>query len=126
MSISGTMHTGSRLAAIPRYLQLYFGIPILALVGWGAVLLWQRSARDRVTLATAGGAGACLLFLVLAVLTPVDMRYYLAVIPALALIAATGASIAWTSGLTSRIVAAGLLAWAIVIGVTSWWTVLGA
>ena len=32
-----------RLASVPRYLQLYFGVPALALAAWGAALLWRRA-----------------------------------------------------------------------------------
>ncbi len=35
-----------RLTSVPRYLQLYFGVPSLALAAWGAALLWRR-ARAR-------------------------------------------------------------------------------
>ena len=42
------------------------------------------------TLATTGWLLTCGLFLVLGILTPVDMRYYLAAVPALAIFAAAG------------------------------------
>ena len=31
-----------RLASVPRYLQLYFGAPVLALAAWGGAWLWRR------------------------------------------------------------------------------------
>jgi hypothetical protein len=122
---AGGRGIGERLAAIPGYLHLYFGIPALALAVWGAARLWQRRARDRVTLSAAGWAISCGLFLILGVLTPVDMRYYLAVIPVVALLAALGASFAWTAGFAHRLAAAALLVWTVVGAVRFWWSTLG-
>ena len=122
---AGGRGIGERLASVPRYLNLYFGVPTLALAVWGAARLWQRSARDRVTLSAAGWAISCFLFLILGILTPVDMRYYLAVIPIVALLAAVGASVAWTAGFAQRVAAAALLVWAVVGGVRFWWSTLG-
>jgi hypothetical protein len=122
---AGGRGIAERLALVPRYLQGYFGVPVLALAGWGAVLLWRRGARDRTSLAAAGWTVTCGLFLLLGVLTPVDMRYYLAVIPALALFAASGGAIAWSSGGLSRGVALTLLGWSVLIGLRAWWDTLG-
>ena len=107
---AGGRGIGDRLARCRATCNSYFGVPALALAAWGVALLVARGARDRTTLAIAGWVLTCGLFLVLGILTPVDMRYYLAAIPALALVAAIGSSIAWTSGGPSRIAAAGLLA----------------
>ena len=92
---------------------------------WGAGLLWHRGARDRGTLAVLGWGAACAMFLMLGVLTPVDMRYYLAAIPAVAVVSAAGAAIAWSSGPVSRGTAAALLGWAAVAGIRAWWSTLG-
>ena len=124
-SDAGGRGIGARAASVPRYLHLYFGIPALALAVWGAARLWQRRARDRVTLSAAGWLIACLLFLIVGILTPVDMRYYLAAIPAVAVVAAVGASIAWSSGAEQRAVAAVLLVWTIAGAVRFWWSTLG-
>jgi hypothetical protein len=122
---AGGRGIGERLAAVPRYLYLYFGVPALVLAAWGALLLWQRGTRDRVTLSVAGWGMSCLLFLAIGILTPVDMRYYLAAIPVVAFAAAMGASIAWAAGGAQRIAAAVLLAWTVLVGVRSWWGALG-
>ncbi len=122
---AGGRGIGDRLASVPRYLWLYFGVPALALSAWGAALLWTRGARDRASLANAGWILTCGLFLVLGILTPVDMRYYLAAIPALALFAAVAGSIAWTSGGPPRIVAVALLAGTVFVALDAWWSRLG-
>ena len=113
-----------RLTSVPRYLQLYFGVPSLALAAWGAALLWRRHARDRTSLTSTGWLLTCGLFLVLGILTPVDMRYYLAAIPAIALFAAAGAAIAWTSSGPPRAVAVALLAGTVFLALRSWWSTL--
>ena len=122
---AGGRGIAARLSAVPRYLQLYFGAPALALAAWGAVLLWKRGARDRSTLAAAGWLATCGLFLVLGILTPIDMRYYLAAIPALALFAAAGGGTAWATGGPSRAIAAALLAGTVFLALRSWWSTLG-
>jgi hypothetical protein len=121
---AGGRGIAARLFAVPRYLGLYFGWPMLALAGWGTWHLWRLGVRDRLTLMLAAWALSCLAFLALGVLTPVDMRYYLAAIPAVAIVAAVGAAIGWAAGGTPRAVAAALLAWCIVNGVRNWWSVL--
>jgi hypothetical protein len=122
---AGRLTILDRLRLVPGYLSAYFGLSTLVLTVWGAVVLWQRGARDRVTLSVVGWMTACALFLVLGILTPVDMRHYLAAVPAVAVIAALGASTAWTNGGRQRIAVAVLLGWAVVVGVRAWWQVLG-
>ena len=60
------------------------------LAACGAWQLYRHGARDRLTLATAGWALSCTLFLIIGIITPVDMRYYLAAVPAVAIAAAGG------------------------------------
>jgi hypothetical protein len=122
---AGGRGVGDRLASVPRYLGLYFGVPALALSTWGAALLWTRGARDRASLATTGWILTCGLFLVLGILTPVDMRYYLAAIPALALFAAAAGGIAWSAGGPSRVIALTLLAGTVFVALGAWWSRLG-
>jgi hypothetical protein len=116
----------TRLLSVPRYLNLYFGIPVLILAGWGAARLWQRQAQpEALTRSIAGSALACSAFLVLGIVTPVDMRYYLAAIPIVALVAGFGASAGWSAGGPARAAATGLLAWALATGVRGWWSTIG-
>jgi hypothetical protein len=113
-----------RLLAVPRDTYLYLGIPAVLLAFAGAGHLRRIGARDRLTLCVAGLTLACLVFLVVGVLTPVDLRHYLAAIPAVAVAAGYGASSMWGAGGRLRAAAALLLAWAIYIGVETWWTTL--
>ncbi|HEY7498101.1 MAG TPA: hypothetical protein VH740_06300 [Vicinamibacterales bacterium] len=122
---AGGRTIGERLGAVPRYLNIYFGVPVLFLAGWGAVELARRGARDRVTLTAAGWALACAVFFAIGILTPVDMRYYLAVIPSIAIAAAVGGAIAWTAGGRRRVIAAVVFAWMVADAVRAWWSNLG-
>ena len=120
---AGQRGIGDRLAAVPRYLVLYYGVPMIVLWAAGMVLLWRRGARDRVTLTCGGWLAGCLLFWIAGILTPVDMRHYLASIPAVAVFGALGATIAWT-GARQRAAVIALLGWAVFVGVHAWWTTL--
>jgi len=115
----------TRLISVPRYLYLYYGIPAMLLAVWGTIVMQRRKAADRFALTVGGWAAGCLLFLIVGILSPVDMRYYLAAIPVVALVAAIGASAAWAAGGAARNVAALLLAWTLVEGLRVWWNTLG-
>jgi hypothetical protein len=114
----------TRLGSVPRYLNEYLGLPALVLASTGAWRLWRQGARDRLSLSAAAWGISCALFLALGILTPVDMRYYLASIPAVAVAAAAGASALWAESGTGRALAAILLVWAVTIGVATWWQTL--
>ena len=121
---AGGPGVGARLLAVPRHAALHFGWGMLALAAWGAWRMWRLRLPDRLTLTMAAWTISCLAFLALGVLTPVDMRYYLAAIPAVAIAAALGASAGWAAGGTARRVSAILLAWCVFTGVHNWWTAL--
>ena len=97
---------------------------MLVLTAAGAVDRWRRASRDRLTLAIAAWGSVCALFLLLGILTPLDMRYYLAIIPALALLAGAGASWWWNQRGLARLAAAALLAWIVWIGLDTWWSAI--
>jgi hypothetical protein len=122
---AGGRSIGQRASMVPYYANQYFGLPALVLAAAGAASLWRRGARDRLTLVTAGWAAACLLFLVVGILTPVDMRYYLAALPVVAILASAAATQGWAARGTIRVATAVLLVWTAWLGVRTWWTVLG-
>jgi hypothetical protein len=115
----------TRAGTVPFYLVLNYGFPLLVLTAVGAWRLWQTGARDALTLTATGWGLCCLAFLALGVLTPVDMRYYLAAIPALAVTAASGAAFLWFRKGAARALAMGLLAWIVWTGTERLWTILG-
>jgi hypothetical protein len=121
---AGGRDTSTRALAVPRDLHIYLGTPLLILAATGVFDRWRRGSRDRLTLALTAWILTCGFYLIVGVLTPLDMRYYLAVIPALALLAALGASWWWHAGGVRRIAAAVLLAWIVWTGIETWWRTL--
>ena len=124
------MTIGNRLRLVPYSLGIYIGAPVLLFALLGGIELARRRASDRLTLALAGWLASCGAFLVLGILTPVDMRYYLAALPALAIAAGYGASWAWNDACPLhrrlwRVAAAVFLAGTISTGFHYWWSVLG-
>ena len=122
---AGGRSIGDRLRLVPWYLRMYIGIPALILTAGGAWDLYRRARRDRLTLTTLGWALACATFLVIGIVTPVDMRYYLAALPAIAIAAAAGASAAWEAGGRWRSAAVLLLGWILWLGLETWWRTAG-
>jgi len=121
---------GDRLRLVPFSLGIYIGAPVLLFALLGGVALARRRANDRLTLTLAGWTASCAAFLVLGILTPIDMRYYLAALPVLAIAAGYGASWAWNDGWPLhralwRLAAAVFLAATISTGFHHWWSVLG-
>lgn len=120
---AGGRGIAGRLSSVPRYLHLHLGLPALALASWGVSVL-RRDAGTRVALAAGGWALACVLFLVAGIVTPVDMRHYLAVIPAVAIAGGVAAAHGYVSGGWRRTLALVLFGWAIVIYLHTWWSTL--
>lgn len=119
---AGGRGIGARLGSVPMYLRLYLGPGALLLAAVGAWDLYQRGTRDRLTLSIAAWAASCLVFLAIGILTPVDMRYYLASIPAVAIAGAAGAAMLWSRAGLPRIAAAVLLGWVALEGIAAWYS----
>jgi hypothetical protein len=86
---------------------------------------WMRTLRDRLALALAGLGLSCALFMAVGILTPMDMRYYLAAVPLVAITGAYGASRAWQRSAAWRGAALILLAGTVAAGINFWWRALG-
>ena len=106
-----------RFLDVPRQMNLMYGIPAMLLAVVGTYAMVARSARDRLSLALLGWTISCLMFFAIGILTPVDMRYYLAAIPAVAAAAAAGASWMWAKHGMARGASVLLLVWAAIIGI---------
>ncbi|MGH9408074.1 MAG: hypothetical protein ACRD1V_01315, partial [Vicinamibacterales bacterium] len=122
---AGNRTIGDRAKAVPYFVDFSFGIPVLALSILGAFDIRRRHIADRLALTLAGWMVGCGLFLIVGIVTPVDMRYYLAAIPAIALLAAAGAAAAWRRDVLWRAVSIALLTGTVIVGVARWWAALG-
>lgn len=118
---AGGRSLATRARSVPTYLRAYLGLGALMLAALGAWDLYRRSARDRLTLATAGWGLSCIVFLAIGIVTPVDMRYYLASVPAIAVAGAAGASALWSQRRPGRVAAAALLGVVFWGGVVTWY-----
>jgi hypothetical protein len=120
---AGGRTIGDRLSMVPYYMNSYFGVAALALSAIGC--WWMRTLRDRLALALAGLGLSCALFMAVGILTPMDMRYYLAAVPLVAITGAYGASRAWQRSAAWRGAALILLAGTVAAGINFWWRALG-
>jgi hypothetical protein len=120
---AGGRGVAARFAAVPYYMNNYIAPPVLVLAIWG-VAAGARTASPRLIRAIVGWLLACVLFLVIGILTPVDMRHYLAAIPALAAAGGLAAASAWQAGGLRRAGAVLLVGWAVWIGVRTWWNTI--
>jgi hypothetical protein len=127
---AGGRTIADRLRLVPYSVGIYIGAPVLLFAFLGSVEMMRRRAGDRLVLALGGWTLACLVFVVLGIVTPVDMRSYLALLPAVAIAAGYGAAWAWSEGWPAhrgmwRLTAALFLAGTISTGVHAWWSALG-
>jgi hypothetical protein len=127
---AGGRTIGDRLRGVPYAIGVNIGAPVLLFAFFGAMELARRREVDRLALALGGWTLSCVLFLAIGIITPVDMRYYLAAVPVLAIAAAYGAAWAWTDGWPThrtlwRVTAAVFLAATISTGFHNWWNTLG-
>jgi hypothetical protein len=127
---AGGRTIGDRLRFVPYAAGINIGAPVLLFAFLGAIEIARRHATDRLTLTLAGWATSCVAFLMVGILTPVDMRYYLAALPVVAIAAAFGGAWAWDDGWPQhrrlwRAAAVIFLAATISSGFHHWWTTLG-
>jgi hypothetical protein len=120
---AGGRGIGARASAVPRSFYLYLGLPATMLAAWGLGQL-RRNYPPRLVFTIAGWIAACGLFLVLGIVTPVDMRQYLAVIPAVAALGGLALEDGWNRPGMPRVMVTGLAAWAGAIFLHTWWSTL--
>ena len=120
-----------RIAAAITQTAANIGWPILVLALVGAWRLWVGGNRDRLALVLAAWIVTCFTFVVLSVLSPVEMRYQQdswefvgrvehATAPAAVILAAHGAMWAWRAGTALRCASAALLLGAVITGLRAW------
>ena len=115
----------SRAAAVPGTAAAYYTWPFLAL-GIIGLAGWRERLRDPFWIVVNGWLFACLGFLALGVLTPIDFRHYYAAMPAVAILAAHAIVTMWRKNAGPwRAVAAGLAGLGAGIGVNHWLRIIG-
>jgi hypothetical protein len=93
-------------------------LPVMALLGF--VSLAGRRVRDRMSLAIAGWLLTLVTFSALAVLTPLEMRYHLAVAPAMVILAGLEVSDWWRLGGWRRLMIGVAVAAVVLLGARGW------
>jgi hypothetical protein len=109
-----------RAIALPYRALSGFGLPVMLMAVVGLWRLESLGGKSRLAVGLVGWLFTCAAFLVLGVVTPVDMRSLLAAFPALAILAGLGAAWAWRTAGWPRIAAVGMLSWAIWVGASEW------
>ncbi len=111
---------GSKLSDAAWHGELYFGWAAGAAAAIGVWRLSRDSISPRLTLLLLGWAGVCLVFLVIGIVTPIQMRYHFAAFPALAIAAAFACSWAWRHGVAFRVAIGALLIAGVWDGIAQW------
>jgi hypothetical protein len=93
-------------------------LPVVALIGL-AVLI-RRRERDRLSLAVAGWLVTLAGCAALAVFSPLELRYQLAIAPALAVLGGLAAAAGWRTGGWRRWAMVALLTVIVVVGTRNW------
>jgi hypothetical protein len=116
---------GTRIRLAPQLALDYLGWPALIMA---AVGIWRmaaervdRTLRDLIAAWTA----SCIAFLLLGIVTPVQMRAYFALFPAIAIAAAFGSAWAWRRSATARASVIAIGAFALWLGVSQWIELFG-
>ncbi len=109
-----------RTLAVPARIVQHYGWPAVLLAAFGVWRLRFLRPADRLRPVLAAWAASCLLFLAVGLLTPVDLRYYLAALPAVAMLSGLAWSAGWRTGWRWRPALIAASAWAVWIGLHTW------
>jgi uncharacterized membrane protein len=116
----------ARLLDVPRLVGNVYDWPAVVLAA-GAVVVVARehTGWSIAKIALAAWAASCLAFLVLGIVTPVDMRHYLAGVPVVATLVGVGFAYGWHLGGGVRFAVVLLGLWVGWLGVANWLAPLG-
>jgi hypothetical protein len=122
---SPNLPMSARIMQVPELALDYLGWPALVI---GAIGFW-RLAVDRVNPMVgwliAAWVGSCVAFLLVGIVTPVQMRTYFALFPAFAVAAAFGSVWAWRHNLVLRAGLVAIATFALWLGVKQWTELFG-
>jgi len=110
-----------RFSTMLRRTRLAFGWMLPAMAVLGLIAVVRRRVWDRLTLAIAGWLTTFVAFSALAVWTPLEMRYLLAVAPAVAVLAGLAAAVWWRKTGWRRVVIGVTVAAVVFVGARGWY-----
>lgn len=102
-----------RIESLPTYVRTCLGWPVVLLSAIGLWRLFAERRRDRLSLATIGWLLTSFFFVLLGILTPLNMRPYLVAAPFLGVSMAVGAAWCWRTGAVGKAATIVLLGWGI-------------
>ena len=115
----------TRLVGVPGGLAVTFGIPGMLLAVVGAVQLIVRRRPSPVQRLLAMWLAVCGLFMVVGIITPVDLRHLLAALPVVGVLCAIGFAALWRGGPLGRLAGGAAAAWMVWVCALSWTSALG-
>ena len=115
----------TRLMDLPLGLDVTFSVPGMLMALVGAIRLSLRPQPSPVQRLIAMWLLVCGFFMVVGIVTPVDLRHLLAALPVVAVLIAIGFAAAWRGGLMGRALGVALAIQMLVICAISWTSALG-
>jgi hypothetical protein len=105
---------------VPALANQHFAWPTMIAAALGLWRLQRSALSPRLTLLAYGWGGSCLVFLVIGLISPLDLRYHLAAFPLLAILAGLAISWAWQQHAPVRIAAWLIACSAVWLGLRPW------
>ncbi|HKW02497.1 MAG TPA: hypothetical protein VJN96_21915 [Vicinamibacterales bacterium] len=115
----------TRLVELPQGLNVTFGVAGIAMALVGAATLWTRPNASPVRKLIGMWLLVCLFFMVVGIVTPVDLRHLLAALPVIGILIGIGFAAGWRSGPAGRALGVAAAAWMLWICAISWTGALG-
>jgi len=116
---------GTRIVLLVDLANRYFGWPAVVAASLGVWRLFADVAvPPRLKWLLVAWGGASLVFTVIGLVTPLELRYHFAAFPAVAILGALGWSWAWRRSLPFKLAAALVLAAAVWVGLRQWMAML--
>ena len=115
----------TRLVELPGGLALTFGVPGMLLAIAGAAQLAVRPTPSPVQRLLAMWLAVCGFFMVVGIVTPVDLRHLLAALPVIGILIAIGFAAGWRRGPIGRALGIAAAGWMVWVCAISWTGALG-
>jgi hypothetical protein len=115
----------TRLTELPRGLNVAFGLPAMIIAVVGAIRIARDGPASPIRSLVVMWLVACGLFMIVGIITPVDLRHLLAALPVIGMFAAFGFAGLWRSGSNGRLVAVAAAVWMAAVTAISWAGMLG-